>query len=538
MSDATLQILIKARNEAKAEFDKLNKQVDTLQGKTGGGGIKKLNSAFKEFTGTSIGAATALAAAGMATKKIIEYTRQAIDETVAYNAAVIDQARLVGLNVEEMSRLVQAADDVFITQEQLKTALTAATRQGIDVSTEGLKKLSEEYLKLDPVAERGEFLLKKFGRSGADMGKLMELGAGGIDKATRSINQSLIVTKESAAKTILYKQALDRLNDSFTGVKYTVGNELLPVLTDFANVVGFLVEQMTPADTKTKAWQKALLDLVYPLKAVVDYNIWILDLADKWVRKTEEDTIPTLVRHKGLVEDDAESLVTMRNAQKELNDELSIADDFYKELTTQMIYNIAAAGLDKEAALQLGIEMGVLNVATISAYNSLRTANEYMAGNQQKIYDYATAYNALWQALQNVQSASDIQSQLTGIGLGGSTTSGGGSGTTLGNGTQVGGTMPAGWSYAGTVSATDHTPVYKPPGKASGGRVSGGHAYRTLEDGSEMFIPDSSGMIIPNNRTGGGAINVYVNYSPAVSLTDRIEVMTKLKPLIQEALRG
>ena len=48
MADSELNILIKAKNQAKKEFDDLNRQVNTLQGKTGGGGLTKLNSTFKD----------------------------------------------------------------------------------------------------------------------------------------------------------------------------------------------------------------------------------------------------------------------------------------------------------------------------------------------------------------------------------------------------------------------------------------------------------------------------------------------------------
>jgi TP901 family phage tail tape measure protein len=50
------------------------------------------------------------------------------------------------------------------------------------------------------------------------------------------------------------------------------------------------------------------------------------------------------------------------------------------------------------------------------------------------------------------------------------------------------------------------------PGRASGGPVSGGSPYIVGEIGPELFIPGSSGTIVPNNRMGGGArINITVN---------------------------
>lgn len=207
------------------------------------GTLSKINAAFKGLTGFSLSAAGGVAAAGVAFQKMVQYVQKSVNETVAYNSAITDQARLLGMTTEETSKLVQAGDDLFISQENLTTALRAATRQGIDVTVEGLKKLSEEYLTLNPGAERGAFLMKNFGRSGAEMGKLMEVGADGIDKAVNSIDEALIVTKKSSELTIRYKQSLDRLQDTFQGIKYTVGNEVIPVLTDFNNILGSVLDK-------------------------------------------------------------------------------------------------------------------------------------------------------------------------------------------------------------------------------------------------------------------------------------------------------
>jgi DNA repair ATPase RecN len=52
----------------------------------------------------------------------------------------------------------------------------------------------------------------------------------------------------------------------------------------------------------------------------------------------------------------------------------------------------------------------------------------------------------------------------------------------------------------------------RPPGRAHGGPVTAGRAYTVGEMGPELFVPASSGRIIPNNRMGGGiTVNVVVN---------------------------
>ena len=172
-----VDIIIKAVDKASGEINKV---------KTSG---EKLSAGFKSLTGFSLGAGAAMAAVGAGVK----FLQQTVNETVNYATEIDNLSRLLGISTEDTSRLVQASDDLFISQEKLQAGLQAATRQGIDVSIEGLKKLSEQYLALPEGVTRSEFVLKTFGRSGAEMGKLMEVGADGIDKATAAIADNMIV---------------------------------------------------------------------------------------------------------------------------------------------------------------------------------------------------------------------------------------------------------------------------------------------------------------------------------------------------------
>jgi len=59
-------------------------------------------------------------------------------------------------------------------------------------------------------------------------------------------------------------------------------------------------------------------------------------------------------------------------------------------------------------------------------------------------------------------------------------------------------------------------------GRASGGPVTGGTPYLVGEKGPELFMPSSSGSIVPNNRlssSGGGSTGVTINYHIAAGVT-------------------
>jgi len=209
-----------------------------------GNAFYKLNTSFKSLTGFSLGAAGAVGLASAAINKAVQYTKDAIEKNDAYVTSVIDMSRVLGINTEETSKLIQASDDLFISQEKLNTALLAASRQGIDVSISGLERLSNKYLALNPGVERAQYLLQTFGRSGADMGKLMEMGAEGIKESMNAVEDWMIVTKDTVETVTAYKQSLDAAQDANDGLKYSVANGTMPSVTEmnkaYANMINAL----------------------------------------------------------------------------------------------------------------------------------------------------------------------------------------------------------------------------------------------------------------------------------------------------------
>lgn len=56
----------------------------------------------------------------------------------------------------------------------------------------------------------------------------------------------------------------------------------------------------------------------------------------------------------------------------------------------------------------------------------------------------------------------------------------------------------------------------KIPKLAQGGMVSANKPYIVGEVGAELFVPSSSGRIVPNNKLGSGGGNIYINVSGAI----------------------
>ncbi len=75
--------------------------------------------------------------------------------------------------------------------------------------------------------------------------------------------------------------------------------------------------------------------------------------------------------------------------------------------------------------------------------------------------------------------------------------------------------------------------------RAIGGSVQSGQPYMVGERGPEMFVPNSQGSIVPNNRMGGGGVvvNQTINVTTGVQQTVRAEIAT-LMPQIANAAKG
>jgi hypothetical protein len=151
---------------------------------------------------------------------------------IAYGDQVKSLSLFTGMQSDETSRLIQLADDAFVSFETLRMSARLLADKGIAPTTENLAKLSDAYLALQPGVARSQFLLDNFGRAGIEMGKIMELGGIKVREMSAAISDSLIIDEEKAAKILASKQAVDEFNDSVEGIKYEAADRLLGIFKD------------------------------------------------------------------------------------------------------------------------------------------------------------------------------------------------------------------------------------------------------------------------------------------------------------------
>ena len=209
--------------------------------------------AFSAFTGVAVGVGAALGKSG--------------STFVDYAAQVRELSRLTGATADETSRLIQVADDMTISYESLQKALWAASKNGIEVNIDGLAALADEYNALGSATEQAAFLAEKFGKSGAEMGKLMEMGASGIRAAADATSESLVLTERAVQQAREYEVQVDSLTDSWQAFKMTIGQAVVPELNniifgmqhfiDIAKEAAFLIGENNTSNSELTTSQQA-----------------------------------------------------------------------------------------------------------------------------------------------------------------------------------------------------------------------------------------------------------------------------------------
>lgn len=193
---------------------------------------------------------------------VVRVGQKVWEETVSkaqeYDQTIRDVMLTTGATAEASSRLVQVVDDAGVSYSTLKTAMRIASKEGIEPNIQSLMALSDEYLKLSPGVERNQFLLDKFGRSGLEMARVMELGSDAISEMSNNIDDSLIVTQQAIDESEEYRKNIDQLKDSWDGFVVSLGNKVIPAINDSIEASNSWNESMEEAEKITGSTDRRL----------------------------------------------------------------------------------------------------------------------------------------------------------------------------------------------------------------------------------------------------------------------------------------
>jgi len=209
-------------DDAKKKTRELDTELEKL-GKTGektGEGFKVANLSLTDLKSGIDLANQAVGLAG----QIWDATG---GKALEYSDQVRDLGRISGASAEDTSRLIQVADDLQVSFDTLKRASKNAADEGISLTVESMAALQKEYQSIQGPAEKVDFAVKKFGRTGLEMQKVLEMDTEEFRNMSAAIDDNLIMTEEQVKAARDLEIGLDNLGDSAQGVSIQIGNVMV-----------------------------------------------------------------------------------------------------------------------------------------------------------------------------------------------------------------------------------------------------------------------------------------------------------------------
>lgn len=492
-----------------------------------------------------------LVGAGIAIKK-------ALDETVGAVVAYADQVRNVqlatGASAEDSSRLIQILDDQKISYEQLEKAI-AKSGKTFDFSIQGIANMSDEYNRLGTTQEKAAFMQERFGKQWQSFIPVMKQGSQGILEMAAAVDKSQILTQKAVDDARKYEIALDAWNDSIMGVKWSLGQQLLPTVTQTMD--GFNVyiraiqiareEGLNFSDATDKAgyeiWlaREALMAQnealeenaeaaeasAEQIKAVSAANKDMLGLITKVASETQSysekqaDLTQKMAANRAeadqLYPHQAEQLAELNASYVEMQEQYNANAEAHRVAMGRIQYDLlitklSADGLTEaefEIAQQAGLTFGVFDQESIEAARNMNLVAEAVADGRLKVED-------MGRVLEMLPSHKNIDVVLNAIASI--------PGALPGSNPQA---QPGGYGYQGA-------------GYAAGGISTGPQSgHWELLHGTEAVIPLQNGAVPVqmSGGQGGGNVTIHLNVSSPVTVMDQQNAQNVLLPYIVEGVR-
>jgi hypothetical protein len=356
----------------------------------------------------------------------------------------------------------------------------------------------------DP-AEKAKVAAQLLGKGWQSMSTLIEMGADDLNAALGKVSDTKVISAEELKKAKEFRDTMDDLNDAMEDLKLSLGQSLVPMLTDIAKIFGSIndvrgwISDLPGVSIFTTAISKISSPIALVSTALDGLGSaagFVFDLFSD-----EKEVIPVFADDMVLAREDTDNFKTaikqarldailpFNNAVDGMSTALMNADNAWKVLTDN---------LEQEVALdQAKIKLAELEAAAKLAFGSGRQAD--IDAYEQKALDFVTALAAISGGMSDISSKEILirfktQGPAAAIELA----------EWIARGAEYGGLSPA--------DALGLAGISTLPPKALGGPVMGGTTYLVGEQGAELFTPSSAGNITPNHALGGGAtITVNVN---------------------------
>lgn len=461
-SKTELDITIKAKDEASREIGKVT---DSLGGLSG-----ILGTAGKAIVGFGIAGASAAAAFGIAS--INQYSKVG-DE-------VEKMSKRTGLAAESVSALRVAADMGGTSIETIEKSIKKM-QLGMEVAADGTSTFGNVLNQLGLDAEefegqgldahfmgignaigavkdptlRAQLAMEAFGVSGTQLLPMFEEGAFSMEEWKQKAKELGVSFDEvSAGNAARLNDAIGAMKTAFAGLTLQVGGELAPVITDL------IENQLIPLSTQFIAMLPTIGEVTDGFKGLWQSFVQAVEAFD------QSTGIITQLR------------IGFQEVWDRVANELAPA---LRELWVAMqplmplIEALAKVAL---VALVLALKIAIeLLLIIIKAFVDMATFAAKVATTLLTIFKPAieTTKAVIQSLIGPIQQAIDMF-----------------------NGMRA----AAAAAYAAAQNAVSRA-VNTITGRATGGPVTGGTPYIVGERGPELFVPSSSGTIVPNGALSG-----------------------------------
>lgn len=370
--------------------------------------LGKLNKGFKDLTGISLGAAGGIALLGKGLQEGVKLLKDSVNETVAYNKTVREMSQVTGLAYEDISRIIQVGDDWGISIDAIRTSLAFMNKQGVSPSIDNLAKMADEYVNSADKAAWAEQAVKTLGRGYQTLIPILAKGGDSLREQAAAIDDSLIATSDAIDNTREYEVAVDTLNDTWTGLKHTLGNAVIPALTSTITVIN------TTVSAQDDLWSssKALIDAEkIDTQVKEDLNTEYQNTS-KWIFTAKEKT----EIYKRVLDEFNKRQTTLYGAEEKLN--IARQSTIYildKSAAAQLLYNDALDEYSKRSPLYLQ-QYAAFTQAQKDAGQAIYDANLKLSDFKEsldgavgnEIADFNQSQDDTVQKMQDVQGEIDI----------------------------------------------------------------------------------------------------------------------------------
>jgi hypothetical protein len=521
---------------AQAAFSNFKTAVGDAQG-----GMGKFKAGSKvALDAVAANAASFAVAGGIALAKFAMEGVQAF-QNLALGAEKF--ATSTGLAIEDASRYMEVAGDIGIPIDAVSTAIGRLNKTigadpdkvrelGVDLVylADGSLDVNATFLNTierikgikDP-AEKAKVAAQLLGKGWQSMSTLIEMGADDLNAALGKVSDTKVISAEELKKAKEFRDTMDDLNDAMEDLKLSLGQSLVPMLTDIAKIFGSIndvrgwISDLPGVSIFTTAISKISSPIALVSTALDGLGSaagFVFDLFSD-----EKEVIPVFADDMVLAREDTDNFKTaikqarldailpFTNAVDGMSTALMNADNAWKVLTDN---------LEQEVALdQAKIKLAELEAAAKLAFGSGRQAD--IDAYEQKALDFVTALAAISGGMSDISSKEILirfktQGPAAAIELA----------QWIARGAEYGGLSP--------VDALNLAGISTLPPRALGGPVMGGSSYLVGEQGAEIFTPSTSGNITPNHALGGGGtINI------TVTSADPNEVVRALQTYVRQS---